>query len=163
MPTYILDLSSDEGKTLSDIAADQAILEINATTNRVSLLAKDSAGDSISTFFRASKRYVALLTQTAGNAPVPTVLENDLSAAIVFARTSAGLYTATLAAAFTANKTVVMFGTPIPVDDIASVEAVFTSVDVITFKTKNYKTSDDTAGVLDGLLTATAIIIEVFP
>lgn len=158
-----LDVSSDDTKTLSDLVADQAMLIVNATTNRASIIAKDSAGDSISTFLRSSKRYVANLTQTAGNAPVATVLENDLSAAIVFARTSAGLYTATLVAAFTANKTTVNFGTPIPVDDIASIEAVFTSADVITFKTKNYKTSDDTAGVLDGLLTNTSIIIEVFP
>lgn len=163
MPTYILDLSSDEGKTLSDLSTDQAILEINATTNRVSLLAKDSAGDSISIYFRSSKRYVANLTQTAGNAPVPTVLENDLSAAIVFTRTSAGLYVGTLVGAFTVGKTVISFGTPIPVDDLASIEVVQTDVNSFTFKTKNYKTSDDTAGVLDGLLTVTAIIVEVFP
>lgn len=81
MPTYILDLTSDEGKTLSDIAADQAILEVDATTNRVSLLAKDSAGDSITTYFRPSKRLVQTLTQTSTNAPVATTLENDFPAA----------------------------------------------------------------------------------
>lgn len=161
--SYELDISSETSKTVSDLLASQAMLIVDATTNRVKLIAKDSAGDEISTFFRPSKRYVANLTQTAGNAPVVTELENDLGAAVVFARTSAGLYTATLIGAFSVGKTTVVFGTPIPVDDLATVEVVLTSANVITFKTKNYKTSDDSAGVLDGLLTNTVIIIEVFP
>lgn len=160
---YELSISSDESLTAANIAANQAIIVCDHTNNRVKLIAKDSDGDTLTSYFRASKRYVANLTQTAGNAPIATVLENDLGAAIVFTRTSAGLYVATLAGAFAVGKTIVMFGTPIPVDDIASVEAVLTDVNTITFKTKNYKTSDDTAGVLDGLLTNTSIIIEVFP
>jgi hypothetical protein len=163
---YKLDISSDEADTLSDLLADQAVIVLDATNNRVKILAKDSAGDSITTFLRPSQRLVQLLTQTAGNAPVATTLENDFPAAttLTWARTSAGLYTLTASTAiFTAAKTTVRFGTPIPVDDIASVEAVITSTTVITIKTKNYKTSDDTAGVLDGLLTNTAIVIEVYP
>lgn len=160
---YELDISSESSKVSSDLSNDQALIILNATTNRGKIIAKDSAGDEINIFLRPSKRYVATLTQTAGNAPVATVLENDLSAAIVFARTSAGLYTGTLIDAFSVGKTMVRFGTPIPVDDLATIEVVLTSANVITFKTKNYKTSDDSAGVLDGLLTDTAIVIEVFP
>lgn len=158
-----LDVSSDDTKTLSDIVADQALLIVNPTTNRASILAKDSAGDSISTFLRSSKRYVANLTQSSTSAPVATVLENDLSAAIVFTRTSAGLYVATLVAAFTANKTTVQFGTPIAVNSMGTIQAVLTSADVITFTTLDYKTSDDTSAPLDGMLTNTVMIVEVFP
>lgn len=159
---YILDLSSDEGKTLSDLFADQAMIVINPTTNRLVILAKDSAGDSITTYMRSSKRYVANLTQTSTGDPVPTVLENDIGT-IVFARTSAGLYTAILTGAFTSAKTVVMFGTPIHVNNMGTIEAVLTSANVITFTTLDYKTSDDTSAPLDGMLTNTTIIIEVFP
>lgn len=160
---YEIDVSSESTKTSSDLEASQLLILVDATTNRAKIIAKDSAGDAIDVYLRSSKRYVALLTQTAGNAPVATVLENDLGEVPTFARTSAGLYTMTTTAKFTAAKTTVKFGTAIPVDDLATVEAVFTSTSIITFKTKNYKTSDDTAGVLDGLLTATVIEVEVFP
>lgn len=158
-----LDVSSDDSKTLSDLVADQAFLIINPTTNRASILAKDSAGDSISTFLRASKRYVANLTQSSTSAPVATELENDLGAAVVFARTSAGLFTATLTGAFTVGKTTVKFGTSIAVNSMGAIQAVLTSANVITFTTLDYKTSDDTSAPLDGMLTNTVIEIEVFP
>lgn len=158
-----LDVSSIEGEALTDLVAGQAVLVVDPATNRLAVLAKDSAGDSISTYLRSSKRFVANLTQAAGAAPVATILENDLGEVPVFARTSAGLYTCSTTTKFTAAKTMVRFGTPVPVDDLATVEAVLTSTSVITFKTKNYKTSDDSAGVLDGLLTNTVIVIEVFP
>lgn len=162
--SYTLDITSDEALTLSDLSADQAVLNIVASTNRVQLLAKDSAGDSITTYMRPSKRYVANLTQTSTGAPTATVLENDLGVTPVWARTSAGLYTCTAGSAvFTSAKTGVVMGTPIPVDTMATAEAVLTSTTVITITTKNYKTSDDTAVVLDGLLTNTLIIIEVWP
>lgn len=158
-----LDVSSDDSKTLSDLSADQAFLIINPTTNRASILAKDSAGDSISTFLRSSKRYISNLTQSSTSAPVATELENDLGATVVFARTSAGLYTATLVGAFTSAKTIVTFGTPIAVNSMGTIQVVLTSANVITFTTLDYKTSDDTSVPLDGMLTNTVIIIEVFP
>lgn len=160
---YALDITSDESLTLSDIGADQAVLNIVAASNRVQLLAKDSAGDSISTYLRSSKRYVANLTQSSTTAPVATVLENDLGEVPVFARTSAGLYTITTTTKFTSAKTTVGFGTPIAVNSMASIQAVLTSTSVITFTTLDYKTSDDTSAPLDGMLTNTMIVIEVFP
>jgi hypothetical protein len=51
--------------------------------------------------------YSALLTQTGTNAPVATVLENTLGGTVVWSYVSAGTYRATLASAFTANKTAV--------------------------------------------------------
>lgn len=52
------------------------------------------------------KCYVALLTQSGTDAPIPTVLENSLGGTVVWARSGAGNYTGTLASAFTLNKTV---------------------------------------------------------
>ena len=54
--------------------------------------------------------YVALLTQTGTAAPVATVLSNNLTATLTWARTGTGIYTLTASAAtFTANKTIVFF------------------------------------------------------
>jgi len=49
--------------------------------------------------------YSALLTQTGTNAPVPTVLQNTLGGSIVWARSSQGIFTGTLAGTFTVGKT----------------------------------------------------------
>lgn len=52
------------------------------------------------------KRYRALLTQTGTDPPVATVLENSLGGTVIWAYDIPGSYIATLAGAFTANKTV---------------------------------------------------------
>jgi hypothetical protein len=52
-------------------------------------------------------KYVALLSQTGTNAPVATVLENTLGGTVVWAYVETGVYSATLANAFTTGKTVV--------------------------------------------------------
>jgi hypothetical protein len=44
--------------------------------------------------------YVATLTQAGANPPAPTVVRSTLSDAVVWARTGAGVYTATLVGAF---------------------------------------------------------------
>ena len=52
--------------------------------------------------------YTALLTQASTKAPVATVLSNNLTATLTWARTGVGVYTLTASAAtFTANKTIV--------------------------------------------------------
>tara|TARA_R100001143_G_scaffold11002_1_gene12723 strand:- start:7315 stop:7746 length:432 start_codon:yes stop_codon:yes gene_type:complete len=54
--------------------------------------------------------YTALLTQTGTAAPVATVLSNNLTATLTWARTGTGTYTLTASAAtFTNNKTIVFF------------------------------------------------------
>ena len=56
----------------------------------------------------AYNSYVALLTQAGTAAPVATVLSNNLTATLTWARTGVGVYTLTASAAtFTANKTIV--------------------------------------------------------
>jgi hypothetical protein len=54
------------------------------------------------------KRYVARLFQEDTNAPVANVLENTLGGTVVWTYDSVGNYIATLAGAFTANKTHVL-------------------------------------------------------
>ncbi|HRN79970.1 MAG TPA: hypothetical protein PKY29_04425 [Ferruginibacter sp.] len=68
------------------------------------------SGDSI----RANPRkilgyreYVAHLQQEGTDAPVATVLKNTLGGTVVWARSSTGIYTATLVGAFTSGKTTV--------------------------------------------------------
>ena len=52
--------------------------------------------------------YTALLTQASTNAPVATVLSNNLTATLTWARAGTGVYTLTASAAtFTANKTII--------------------------------------------------------
>jgi len=51
------------------------------------------------------KVYTALLNQSGGNAPVPTVLENTLGGTPVWTRGGTGYYECTLPNAFPANKT----------------------------------------------------------
>lgn len=163
---YKLDLSSDEATVLADLEADQAAIILDATNNRIVIIAKDSAGDSITNYIRPSKRLVQNLTQTSTNAPVATTLENDFPAAttLTWARTSAGLYTLTASTAiFTNNKTVVRVGTPIAINDMATIEVTITSTTVITILVTDYKTSDDTSAPLDAMLTNTAFVVEVYP
>ena len=50
--------------------------------------------------------YTALLTQTGTNDPVATVLENTLGGTVVWSRLGTGSFRATLAGAFTLNKTI---------------------------------------------------------
>jgi hypothetical protein len=83
---------------------------------------------------RPYKVYAALLTQTGTNAPVATVLENTIGN-IVWTRGSTGYYIATLSAAFTTNKTVVLFGNPaytIPTIDIIVNLGSINSIDINT-------------------------------
>lgn len=53
----------------------------------------------------APKVYKAFIAQTGTSAPTMTVIKNELSAAIVWTRSSTGVYVGTLAGAFLAAKT----------------------------------------------------------
>lgn len=81
----------------------------------------------------AYNSYVALLTQAGTAAPVATVLSNNLTATLTWARTGVGVYTLTASAAtFTTNKTIVFLnaGSGIPL-----ISAERTSDTVLTVKT----------------------------
>ena len=81
----------------------------------------------------AYNSYVALLTQAGTAAPVATVLSNNLTATLTWARTGVGVYTLTASAAtFTANKTIVFLnaGSSIPL-----ITGERTSDTILTIKT----------------------------
>lgn len=103
------------------------------------------------------KVYRAVLTQSGSSAPVATVLENTLGGTVVWARALAGRYTATLASAFTSNKTFAMAGGPDVVGTSFSSFMVLTSANVITLHT----ISDGSNA--DDMLVATPIEILVYP
>lgn len=101
------------------------------------------------------KVYTINSTQTGTAAPTAVILDNTLAGTPVIARTSAGVYTITLAGAFTAAKTVLITGT-CPTAG-ATVSAVRTSADVITVTTSNASNA-----AADVLLADTLIEIRVY-
>jgi hypothetical protein len=106
----------------------------------------------------AVKTYRALVTQTSTSAPTATVLENSLGAAVVWARSNTGVYTATLAGAFTSDKTFIMSsGSTGAITAVKDVVTARTSADVVTVSTGAAGTA------ADGILSAYAIEILVYP
>jgi hypothetical protein len=123
-----------------------------------------TAADTWRLAHRRFKIYTALLTQTGTSAPTAVVLENTLGAAVVWARSSAGTYTGTLASAFTVNKTSVD-----PQSVVAGVsglyglvKAVRTSANVVTVTTSDVDLVGDTAAATDAMLSSTMIEIRVY-
>jgi len=111
-----------------------------------------------------AKVYQATLTQSGSSAPTAQVLANFLGGSVVWARTSAGLYTATLSGAFTANKTQVFIGNVTGVATHFVITPVtLTSANVITLETKVVNVTVPSVVSTDGLLNATAIMIVVYP
>jgi len=104
--------------------------------------------------------YVAMLNQSGTDAPVATVLQNTMSAAIVWSRSGQGEYTGTLAGAFTNDKTFILFSRG---DIDESIETNYLcDASNITANTINIGTS--AAGSFsDGLLVNTMIEIRVYP
>jgi hypothetical protein len=58
--SYELDISSETTKTASDLLPNQAMIVVDAVTNRAKLIAKDSAGDAFEmNFMPASGTFIA--------------------------------------------------------------------------------------------------------
>ena len=75
------------------------------TTNKVLYVGDGTTNHAVAD---GRKVYRAVIAQTGAGAPTATIVLNTLGGTVVWARTSQGIYTATLAAAFTANKTTVL-------------------------------------------------------
>lgn len=101
-------------------------------------------------------KYVALLSQADTDAPVATVLENTLGGAVVWTRDDIGVYVATLADAFTANKTA-FFVTTKATDKILAIESDAGDADNIYLYSINNGVPDDEC------LENTPIEIRVYP
>lgn len=104
---------------------------------------------------RPYKSYASLITQTGTSAPVPTVVENQLSGAIVWTRTGVGVYVGTLTGAFTAFKTLA-FGILSSANVNYKMGITCNSVNTIQIATV-----DNTNTPIDGVLNA-SIEIRVY-
>lgn len=118
---------------------------------------------------RPYKVYTALLTQTGTDAPIATVLENTLGGEVVWSYSSVGTYIATLASAFTVNKTIVITPyirdyTAEPIPSILAERVSVNAIEVYT-GTLNNVTGDEFIKFNTGnsILNATFIKIEVYP
>ena len=128
------------------------------TSNSKNTTKTFTAGDiaSLASGSTAYNSYVALLTQTSTNAPVATVLSNNLTATLTWARTGPGVYTLTAnAATFTANKTIVFLnaGSGIPL-----ISAERTSDTILTVKTYN----SGTGVAVDAAITNGAFEVRIY-
>lgn len=92
------------------------------------------------------KQYIVKLTQSGSGAPVATEIRNDLGGTPVWARSSAGVYTCTLASAFSPADNVVIE------DPEDAFTYVVTSTSIITL----------TATGGDGSLTDTPLVLTVY-
>lgn len=110
------------------------------------------------TTYVGTKIYRALLTQAGGAAPTATVLENTLGGTVVWTRGSVGDYTATLASAFTTDKTFVTVCASGGVAD-ALLTANHATVNTVQVFSKN--TSTD--ALADELLAGATCEIIVYP
>ena len=104
-------------------------------------------------------RYHALLTQASTSAPVATALLPDEFIAITWARTSAGIYTATSDGAFASGRTSVLI-----TGDTATPWVILTanrtSDTVVTVKAWD---TSGTPALGDGLMTDATILITISP
>lgn len=112
------------------------------------------------------KSYVANLTQTGTGAPVATVLENNLgnnlaAQAIVWTRTSAGLYIGTLAGKFLVGKTTVRISNPV-LANLSTVQAKRASDNTIQIDTAATSVSE-TSNVNTIVSTPTDAILGSIP
>lgn len=100
------------------------------------------------------KVYKALLTQTGTNAPAATVRENTLGGTVVWTRDFAGVYTGTLAGAFTDLKT-------FPIVSNNYDESYSYKLGRATLNTVSLAVHDGAAGTDNGLLD-TPVEIQVY-
>jgi len=111
------------------------------------------------------KVYRALLTQSGTDAPVATVLENTLGGVPVWSRADTGQYFATLAGAFTVNKTSCIVGS-ILFDIGSGTPPCFlflsrTDSDSVRFLMVDYSGTPTDSG--DHSINSTAVEILVYP
>lgn len=118
-------------------------------------------GAEIDAGIRPYKVYTALLTQTTTDAPVATVLENTLSAAIVWTRASEGVYEGTLTGEFVDGKTVVIALTPHMLGLSPTGESLVFRSSVNAVQIQSY--SDRFLTLADELLENFPIEIRVYP
>lgn len=104
------------------------------------------------------KEYVALISQEESGAPSAVVLKNTLGGAVVWTRDDPGVFLATLAGAFPANRTTILIN---PGVDGVLVNGKRASDNVIQVTTK--AESEGSFVESDDSLSAATIVIRVYP
>lgn len=109
--------------------------------------------------------YRGIVSQAGTDTPVVTVLENTFHVDPVWARTSAGVYTITLAGAWTSGKTWASIGGVFKENagDFAIGEIARTSANVLTARTYDVILGTATLSASDDILTGSSFEIRVFP
>jgi hypothetical protein len=116
----------------NDLVVITDVSDSNAT--KTATVGSISSGSTASEY----DSYVALITQAGTAAPVATVLSNNLTATLTWARTGVGVYTLTAnAATFTANKTIVFLNAGSGITLISSERTSDTVLTVKTFVPSN--------------------------
>jgi len=106
--------------------------------------------------------YRALLTQSNTDAPTATVLENTLGGEVVWTRPAVGRYDATLAGAFTVNKTAVNSGSCM--DGVTTLLGFFVGARTDADSVRVISTAaNDLSSVSDDILLNTYVEILVYP
>lgn len=150
--------------TLPDAAGTVALIAQTVTNGETtSAPSQDAIYDNYG--IPGIKKYRALLTQSSTDAPVPTVLENSLGAAVVWTYVGPGTYIGTLVGAFTANKTFPVIATPLQGNGVLNTaDIAHTSADVLTIVTRQIDAATPAGNPeTDGLLNATPVEILVYP
>lgn len=146
----------------ADPVADPGIaaaMYINTTT--YSAWEWNDAAGAWRMFYSGAKVYRALLTQSSTNAPVATVLENTLGGTVVWTRDDIGSYFATLAGAFTANKTFPRTQIAYPADALSS---GFIGINWASANVVRVTSADGTLNLADDIMTTnTPVEILVYP
>lgn len=135
--------------------------------NRINVPAGAVDPNNVLDLGQGVKVYRALLTQTSTNAPVATVLGNTLGGTVVWTYNEVGLYTGTLAGAFTTTKTCLP-----PVNASASLDGASTFIetsffradaDSIKLQTAVVDPNGGTITLVNAALTAAYVEILVYP
>lgn len=105
-----------------------------------------------------ANKYVARLTQTGTAAPAATIVANGLGKTITWTRTSVGVYTGTVSGGWGGAVVALIQDFPNDSDKTVSITSITTTTIVVTTKL-----DDSGWAVGDAILSATPIIIEVYP
>lgn len=101
-------------KDMSEVIIDGVTLtDPSEFETNIKLIFPGYAAGSVVGYPDGTKIYMALLTQSGTDAPVATVLQNDLGGTVVWSYADFGQYRGTLSGAFPLTKTVIIFNMPI--------------------------------------------------
>lgn len=129
------------------------------TTNQGANKVLTSDADGNADWVVQPLRYVALLNQTATDAPVPTELENSTGATFAWSYSSPGTYVISSNAGtpFTLNKTIVILSSGVSSED------AFINYSILSDSQIRVRSILAGTGPQDALMENTSIKIEIYP